>query len=123
MCPEPDTFAKMSEMQERLERRVKELSTWEYKLSISRLFSRSFLSNVEKEEYKLCVMYTKNRICHLIFVPDRITGTGFLINSDTQISLILVAKAESERPCKFTLQAFNKSLIQTYGQNCFSFIV
>ena len=57
-----------------------------------------------------------NRINHLLFVFDHTTGERFLVDSDTQIFIIPAIEADKKKgPQKFTLQAVNKSLIQTYG--------
>ena len=48
---------------------------------------------------------------------DHITGIHFLVDSDVQITIIPAKKRD---PHKFTLQVVNESLIQTYGQKCFT---
>lgn len=58
-------------------------------------------------------------VCRLLFVSDRTTGIRFLVDSGAQISLIPATRADKLKgPHKLTLQAVNKSLIQTYGQRC-----
>ncbi|CAE1140783.1 unnamed protein product [Acanthosepion pharaonis] len=58
-------------------------------------------------------------VCRLLFVSDRTTGRRFLVDSGAKISLIPATRADKLKgPNKLTLQAVNKSLIQTYGQRC-----
>ena len=49
---------------------------------------------------------------------DHTTGIRFLVDSGAQISIIPATKEDKRGPHKFTLQAVNKSLIQTSGQRC-----
>ncbi|CAE1171431.1 unnamed protein product [Acanthosepion pharaonis] len=58
-------------------------------------------------------------VCRLLFVSDRTTGIRFLVDSGAQISLSPATRTDMLKgPHKLTLQAVNKSLIQTYGQRC-----
>ena len=60
-----------------------------------------------------------SKISRLLFVFDQATGIHFLVDSGAQISIIPATKAEKRKgPHKFTLQAVDKSLIQTLGQRC-----
>lgn len=57
----------------------------------------------------------------LLFVSDRKFDTSFLVDSDTQMSLIPNSKEDKVKgPFKFTLQAVIESLISTQGQKCLS---
>ena len=59
------------------------------------------------------------KISRLLFVLDHTTGIRFLVDSGAQISIIPAKKEDKKRGLrKFTLQAVNKSLIQTYDQKC-----
>ena len=59
------------------------------------------------------------KISRLLLVLDHTTGIRFWVDSSAQISIILATKEDKKRgPHKFTLQAVNKSLIQTYSQRC-----
>ncbi|CAE1258975.1 unnamed protein product [Acanthosepion pharaonis] len=111
---EPDPLARLLEGQRRLEARMEDLERRLQKVSIHRSQRKSL---GWRPEATRCAGV--GEVCRLIFVSDRITGIRFLVDSGAQISLIPATRADKLKgPHKLTLQAVNKSLIQTYGQRC-----
>ncbi|CAE1267091.1 unnamed protein product [Acanthosepion pharaonis] len=111
---EPDPLARLLEGQRRLEARMEDLERRLQKISVLR-FQRKSLG--WRPEATRCAGL--GDVCRLLFVSDRATGTRFLVDSGAQISLIPATRADKLKgPHKLTLQAVNKSLIQTYGQRC-----
>lgn len=74
------------------------------------IYINQFLRN-PKGKLKLvvtqCTSYEE--VCHLLFVHDYITGISCKQCSKT--SLISTKADNMKKPCKFTLQAINKSLM------------
>ena len=52
----------------------------------------------------------------LFYVTDRPSGTRFLVDTGADISVIPSSPADKRRPPSPTLQAVNKTFIQTYGE-------
>ena len=59
------------------------------------------------------------KISRQLFVLNHTTDIRFLVDCSPHISIIPATNEDKKKnPHKFTLQAANKSLIQTFGQRC-----